>query len=428
MWRVIVLVQAVMLGAWGAAYALRSADADREFARAVGRNEHLPVVEIPRETPLSITPLFDRADLPEIVTPEELAYVLKRIRPTFARHEMRPNLVEHALRTWSVAAKFEDPAAMSGADLEAFLTDHARFVDSWGQSEKPLLEERPDGIAIRYGRTNSGSVHHDHWLASLTEAGVSLHVPVYGPGRRNDSIETVLRESLRDFRLDEREAEWTALAFGLWLPPTHEWIGSGGRRYTFDLIATRLMRGECETGVCVGTHRVYSLVVLLRLDDEFPDVLSDPIRAQVEAHLEQVRDWIAVAQFPDGHWPGNWPQGAEAVAHPRDDKLSTLIIATGHHLEWQAIAPARFRLSDEQNRRAVEWLLTTMRGHTDAQILQNYTFYTHVGNAFAYWRKTRPAEFWKEWTDSHPGFEMEPVPQPAVEAATTPAAAPSSDH
>ncbi|MFV0442239.1 MAG: hypothetical protein ACK5Q5_01565 [Planctomycetaceae bacterium] len=404
--RTLLLVQVIVLGAFGAAYALRPAGVELELERALTGREHLPSVEIPRSEPLTVSPLFDREDMPEVVSEEEVAYALKRIRPRFDRKGLRPNLVEHALRTWGVAATFEDPTAMSGAEMELFLTDHGQFTQSWGESEKPLLEVQPEGISIRYGRTSSGSVHHDHWLACLTEAGVHLDTPVYGPGRRDDSIETVLREALRDFKLDEREAEWTAMAFGLWLPPTHEWIGAGGRRYSFDLIATRLMRGECETGVCVGTHRVYSLVLLMRLDDEFPNLLSDEKRAEVNAHLEQVRDWLRVAQFPDGHWPGNWPQGADAVAHPREDKLSTQIIATGHHLEWQAIAPAHLRLSDEQNRKAVEWLLTTMRSHSNAQILQNYTFYTHVGNAFALWRKTSPTPFWRDWTAKHPGFEM----------------------
>lgn len=423
MLRIILLVQAIVLGAFGAAYALRKDGVDRQVVTAVTGREDLPAVDIPRRSPLTVTPLYDRDDMPAIVSEDEAAYVLKRIRPKFERKGLRPNLVEHALRTWGVGARFTDPAVMSGEDLAAFLTDHGRFIDSWGRAEEPLLQVRPEGIAVRYGRTHSGSVHHDHWLASLTEAGVTLDTPVFGPGRRDDSIDTVLREALRDFKLDEREAEWTAMAFGLWLPPTHEWIGAGGRKFSFDLLASRLMRGECETGVCVGTHRVYSLVLLLRLDDQFPEVLSEATRAEVNAHLEQVRDWIRVAQFPDGHWPGNWPQGADAVAHPREDKLSTQIIATGHHLEWQAIAPAHLRLSDQQNRKAVEWLLTTMRGHSNAQILQNYTFYTHVGNAFALWRKTRPTPFWQNWTAAHPEYELAvdptiPPDAPAAEQTT----------
>ncbi|MEZ6064975.1 MAG: hypothetical protein R3B90_04550 [Planctomycetaceae bacterium] len=406
----IVLIEAVVLAAFGVAYVLSPAGTTAELSAAITGREELPSVTIPRREPLQVSPLFDREDIPEIVSPDELAYVLKRLRPTFDRKGLRPNLVEHALRAWSVEATFLDPQALSGEEMVGFLTDHARFLDSWGSEEEPLLQVRDAGVAIRWGRFRSGSVHHDHWLASLTEAGVSLDTPVYGPGRRGDSIETVLRESLRDFRLDERETEWTAMAFGLWLAPEHQWTGSGGRHYSFDLLARRLMRGECETGVCVGTHRVYSLVLLTRLDDQFPEVLSDKVRGEVDAHLQSVHDMIAAAQFEDGHWSGNWPMGEDALTAEADGKLSTLIIATGHHLEWQAIAPAHLRLSDAQNRKAVEWLLATLRSHTDEDVLANYTFYSHVANALALWRKTRPTPFWQEWTAAHPGYEVNLLP------------------
>jgi len=424
MFRFVLLVQAIFFTAFAAAWGLRPESGRMPWRLLTQGDVALPTIDIPRNKPLEITPLFDRADLPEIVSEEELAYVLKRIRPRFEPRQMRPNLVEHALRTWGLDAQFSDPEVPSGQTLGEFLTDHGRFAASWGEQEQELLVERPAGIEIRYGRTRSGSVHHDHWLASLTEAGVSRDTPVYGPGRRGDSIDTVLREALVNFRLDEREAEWTALAYGLWLPPTTRWTGSGGRQYSFDLIAQRLMRGEGEKGVCNGTHRVYSLVVLLRLDDQFPEVLSDDVRPVAQRHLERVRDAIAAAQFDDGHWPGNWPLGADARLQPREDKLSTLIIATGHHLEWQAIAPADLRLSDAQNRRAVEWLLTTLRGHSPAQVMANYTFYTHVGNAFALWRKTRPTPFWRDWTARHPEFELavDPTipPDPPADATTAP--------
>jgi hypothetical protein len=415
MFRAILFVQVLFFAAFGVAYALRPATTDHDVVRAVTGKDVLPAVVVPRREPLTIAPLHDRADLPQIVSEEELAYVLKRIRPKLPKKELRPNLVEHALRTWDVHAKFADSEVLSGADLAAFLTNHVRFIESWGDKAEPLLQEKSEGIAIRWGHFSEASVHHDHWLASLTEAGVTLDTPVYGPSRHDSTIEDVLRESLRDFHLDEREAEWTAMAFGLWLPPTHEWIGAGGRRYSFDLIARRLMRGHGEKGVCSGTHRVYSLVLLLRLDDQFDEVLSDSVCEDVNQHVCWVRDQIQAAQLPDGHWPGNWPDGADAVAEPREDPLSTKIIATGHHLEWQAIAPAHLRLSDEQNRKAVEWLLTTMRGMSDQEIIRNYTFCTHVGNAFAMWRKTRPTPFWADWTARHPGYELSPEPPLSVQ-------------
>ena len=152
------------------------------------------------------------------------------------------------------------------------------------------------------------------------------------------------------------------------------------------------------------------MVLLLRLDEMHPEVLSDEVHADVVAHMEKVRDSLKVSQFDEGYWPGNWWAGAEAVRNPVEEKESNPIISTGHHLEWQAIAPAFLRLSDEQNRRAAAWLVSTMKSHSDEDVQGYYTFYSHVGNCLAMWRKTRPTPFWREWTAAHPGFEMEADP------------------
>jgi hypothetical protein len=75
---------------------------------------------------------------------------------------------------------------------------------------------------------------------------------------------------LRDFRLDERETEWSVMSFALWMAPqkTATWHNGQGRQITFDMLAERLMRNHKRDGVCLGTHRVYSLMLLVRLDDQ----------------------------------------------------------------------------------------------------------------------------------------------------------------
>ena len=400
-WKAIVAVQAGVVTAFGIAVALAApATVDRVREDLGGREAFRPP-KIERTTPLAVAPLYDRLDL---VSDEELAGVLKQIQPRFPREQLRPNHVEHALRTWGVDATFDDPAVLSGAEMREFLTNHARYVLSWGEGVEPLIEERDGGLAIRYGRESGASVHHDHWIACLTEAGARLDSPVYGPGRHGATMEDVLNESLRDFRLDERETEWTAMAFGLWLPPQREWIGGEGRRYSFDLLVERLLRGKQQLGVCSGTHRVYSLMLLVRLDDEF-DILSDDARAAAYARLERVRDEIAQSQFEDGHWPSNWPDGAAAVEDPIDEELYKQVIATGHHLEWLAIAPRDLHPSDEVIENAARWIIDTTLAETEEEILDRYTYFSHVGNALCLWRNTRAADFWREWEQTHPFVE-----------------------
>ena len=388
------------MAAFGIAYAGLSDQSSRKLQQTLGPGTAAPqVVEIPRKQPLRVDSLYDD---PEVVSDEELAAVLRQIRPRFAAESIKPNFVEHALRTWDIASTFQDPKVMSGVEMRDFLVDHGRYLASWGDDSKPLLMQKDDGVSIRWGSSDvSGSVHHDHWLACLTEAGVNRDQPVFTPARRDMTIDNVIQEALRDFQLDERETEWTAMAFGLWLPPTREWTNARGRRISFDLLARRLMRGHNRYGACSGTHRVYSLALLLRLDGDF-QILSPPVRDAVYQHLEKVRDLIEVSQFEEGYWPSNWSAGAKAVEDPIDDPDYRRVIATGHHLEWLAIAPKELHPPREQILKAADWIIANTVEKTHGEILSKYTFYSHVGNALALWRGTRPAEFWEKWQTTHP--------------------------
>ena len=413
-WLAILFVQFITVGAFAVAWAVGQPEAKALVAKQLWQQDAYPHVVVPRERPLVIAPLYDR---PDLISDADLAAVLQKVQPRFPRESLKPNHVEHALRTWGVGAQFQDPAVLSGKELTEFLTDHGKFINSWGKTIAPLLQDLPTGVAIRFDRTDGGSIHHDHWLASLTEAGVRLKTPVYSPGRRNATIHTVLDQALRDFRLDEKETEWTALAFGLWIAPQHQWTGGDGRQYSFDLLSQRLRRGQKELGVCSGTHRVYSLMALIRLDDEFKETLSDAERKNVWAYLESVRDRITESQFPDGHWPSNWPEGKSAVEKPIVDEFKAVVIATGHHLEWLSIAPKELHPPEETIRRAMQWIIKTTKDNSQQTILDNYTFFSHIGKAGAMWRRTSPGAFWEEWEKKHPFVTSQAPASEATEAA-----------
>ncbi len=399
------LVQVGFVGVYLLAFTLAAPATRQQLTQELTGRTSPQAIEIPRVEPLRIEPLYDR---PEMVSDDDLAAVLWQIRPVFERQGLRPNLVEHAVRAWSVQAEFRDPQVMSGQQMQEFLLDHSSFLLSWNEGATPLLEDRGQGVGVNWGTARSASVHHDHMLASITEAGARLDAAVYLPNQRVLTLEDVLRESLRDFRLDERETEWTAMAFGLWLPPVRSWQAADGREMSFDLLAQRLIRGQLEKGVCHGTHRVYSLMLLWRLDQEH-DILSDEMAQKVYQHLELVRDLITESQFAAGYWPGNWNEGAAAVANPREDELKDRIIATGHHLEWLAIAPAELHPPQELIDNAARWIIQTTKAQTPTEIQQRYTFLSHVGNALAMWRKTQPHLFWQQWEAAHPDYHFEPV-------------------
>ena len=415
---IILFVQFITLGTFAVAWAVSRPEAKAIVEKELWYRDSYRHVPVPREKPLVIQPLYDR---PDLISDADLAAVLQQIQPRFPRQSLKPNHVEHALRTWGVGAEFQDPAVLSGRELTEFLIDHGKFINSWGKQIAPLLVNNSStgGVEIRFDRADGGSIHHDHWLASLTEAGVTLKTRVYAPGRQDATIQTVLDQALRDFRLDERETEWTALAFGLWLAPQKQWVGGDGRQYSFDLLSQRLRRGQKELGVCSGTHRVYSLMALIRLDDEF-DVLSDGERKNAWGYLESVRDRITDSQFPDGHWPSNWPDGKAAVEKPVADEFKAIVIATGHHLEWLSIAPKELHPPEETIQRAMQWMVQTTKDQSQQTILENYTFFSHIGKAAAMWRKTSPEAFWEAWEKLHPFVpEATAVEAPSVDLSPT---------
>ena len=92
------------------------------------------------------------------------------------------------------------------------------------------------------------------------------------------------------------------------------------------------------------------------------------------------------------------------------------MITTGHHLEWLSLAPESLHPPREQIRQAAAWVIQKTLASTEAEILDNYTFYSHVGNALCLWRSTSPSKFWKEWEGTHPFVAM---PKAVSEKAET---------
>lgn len=385
----------------------------RGAVSSFGKGAPGPVVAVTREQPLRIEPFYDR---PEMVSDAELAAVLKQVRPTFGSEKLKPNFVEHALRIWGIDATFADPRIMSGVKMKDFLVNHGQYLASWGPEMEPLLQENEEGVAPRYGSKEGGSVHHDHFLACLTEAGIHLHEQVFTPAQHVRTIDDVLQRALRDFRVDERETEWSALAFGLWISPTREWKLADGRTVNFDMLADRLIRGSLRFGVCNGTHRLYSMMVLVRLDDTYK-ILSPETRARIMAHLQNVKKLIMESQFEDGHWSSNWYDGAAAVKNPVADPLSQQVISTGHHLEWLAIAPEELHPPRAQIEKAARWAIRTTVAQKPEEIMASYTFFSHIGGALSLWRRTRPADFWRKWEATHPADAAPPPATPAKDAA-----------
>jgi len=334
----------------------------------------------PRTEPLRVRPQYD---FDWIITDEQLRRVLDQLQPRFRGEKPRINYVDHALRFWGAAATFPDPQALSGKDMRDLLTKHSKFREEWGAKTPPLLTGSPQGVKVRLREGMATASHVDHTLATLAECGTPVDFPVQTASAQA-TVKSLLAQSLREFSLNQTEYEWSALIFALYLPQK-KWISREGQEITFDLLADRLMRQRYSQGVCFGNHRLYTLTILLRVD-ETEGILTPESRQRAIAHLAEATRRLVESQAQDGSWDGGWSGEQSANTEAAPSALGQRILATGHALEWWAMAPTEVHPPREVMVRAAQWLYTAIDGMDAATIQKNYTFLSHAGRALALWR------------------------------------------
>jgi hypothetical protein len=358
-----------------------------------------------RRVPLSIGPLHND---PAVISDEQLRTVLFKLRPRLPR--VKPNIydVDHALRFWGPRARFPGRDCLSGVELRGILVDHASFVGAWGRDAKPLLIRDAQGVGFRLKDGLASSSHIDHVLAVLGEVGTELDFPIATPTGRA-TLGDVLVRSLRAFDLNQSECDFSALAYALYVAPPGSWVSAEGQEITFDRIADRLMREKLSSGCCCGTHRLYDLVVFLRVDKQYP-ILSSQCRERICRHLRAATALLVASQRRPGNWDPQWADGArlageDEVAPQHAEACSDGLLVTGHVLEWWAIAPDEFLPPREVIVRAAQWLTDTVLHMDRGEIQKGYAFLSHVGRALALWRGRVPADLidrFKQMADPSP--------------------------
>lgn len=354
-------------------------------------------VPIPTTEAFRVRPEHDR---PEVISDADLVAVLNKLRPRLTGPQPRINHVDHALRFWGVEARFPgDEDSMSGVELRELLTDHRRFMSAWGDGTRPfLLPNTRAGRSLLAFRTRSGEAsasHVDHTLAGLAEVGTPLDYPVATPNGELP-LRAAFDFTVSRFRLNQAEYEWSVLVFLHYYAHLKHWYTGEGQRVTWDLLADRLMRQRLAQGVCYGNHRLYTLAILLRVDDT-KKLLSPESRTAVIAHLSDVTKRLEQTQHADGYWDGTWP-GEEWDGPQTDEEAQPLgsladkILATGHAMEWWAMAPASVQPSSQTIEKSGHWLTKTIKGLSESDVKRYYTFLSHAGRSLALWRGKLPAE------------------------------------
>ncbi len=342
--------------------------------------------------PLIVPPLYD---LPLVVSDEQLRDVLTKLQPRLGDNPPVAS-VDHALRFWGIDATFEDPEAWSGEKMRNFLVDNQVFRDR--DRNVPDLLEATDENGVRY-RTLAGrdsSSHVDHTLACLAEVGTPLDF-MLNTDNGPRPLRAVIEQSMRDFSLNQVEYEWSGMALALYANAPGEWTTAEGQQMNFDLIAERTMRQRLPQGVCQGNHRLHTLVMLLRIDDQHT-ILSPAGRQRITDYLMRVTQALVAKQSEAGYWGQDWPAAEDGAGEPPEagedalDKKSWRLLVTGHVLEWWALAPEEVLPPREVIVRAGQWTVSAIADLSEAELEQHYGPLSHAGRALALWRHKWPHE------------------------------------
>ncbi len=345
-----------------------------------------------REKPWGIAPLRDE---PVAVDTDVLRNVLNRLELRDRGPQLKINHVDHALRFLGKDHRPKQQGMLSGRQMLALLTDHREFARRYGNEVEPLLEVSDWGVRVRFSaRGLTVSSHRDHTVATLAEVGLPLNHPIH-TARGPATMHHLVRHVLLSFELDQREYEWSALVAGLYLAPRRQWFNHAGRRLSFDLVVPRIMRQRMPQGVCYGNHRLFTLAALLQLDERHR-LLSRPVRAAAVRYLRGMSRRLVRHQHSRGFWNGNWPHRKPESLRPATDgtvdRLPDRILATGHALEWLAIAPEEVLPPRETIVRGAAWLAETILGLSSQDVEQWFTFLSHAGRALAMWRGKYPEQ------------------------------------
>ncbi len=344
-----------------------------------------PAIPALREIPRTVNPPFDDKS---VVTDDQLQAVLRKIRFSLTSETPRINHVDHCLRMWGHQVSFDDDRYAAGPLMLSMLTDDRVFRAHWGQTFRPFLLATDKTIRLRTQEGVGSTSHVDHTLATLAEIGLPLGYSVHTRDRRV-TLGHLVRNALQRFSLNQAEYEWTAVILGLYSESAAPWTSREGQQITFDRIAQRIMRQPYGQGVCYGEHRLFTLTLLRRIDIEQDRLFSDEVRREIDDHLLEATRRLVNSQQVEGYWDNSWP--GEPIRE--SDELweqGQRLLATGHALEWWAMAYEGVLPPRETIVRAGQWLAREIDSMQVESVQENLTFLTHAGRALALWRGGTP--------------------------------------
>jgi hypothetical protein len=268
----------------------------------------------------------------------------------------------HLLRLYGLKA-FRHPSFLTGSQVVGTLTDWQQCNRLLGQDV--LLRTRS---GIRYAQADgifrNAENHRDLCLSTFAELGLPIDTPLKLE-RGVFSLRQLLRDSIANFDLKQKELAWSAIAYALYLRPQISWTNKYDENFTFDQLAEQLMQTSLREASCAGVHVAYAMTVLQQADlQEGAGLLSEPIREALVRRLAQLASAAVQSQTPEGYWTASWygvlggklPQ----LGIPGEDSDSERLLMTGHVAEWLELLPLELQPPASLYPHATDWLLAEL--------------------------------------------------------------------
>ncbi len=231
---------------------------------------------------------------------------------------------------------------------------------------EPIYFQTRSGLRYRdpaIQKIVNGENHRDICIAAFAELGLPLSTPMTLADGTKYSQAELLRDSVENFDIKQRELAWTAIAYALYLPPQRGWTNRYRESFIFDDMANELMRTPLHKASCGGAHLLYALTVLWRVDVSAA-CLSAPVRESLMQHLQRQTALAVKSQAKEGYWTLDWHTADQGESEARrissPDTPSTRLLATGHLLEWLEMLPMELQPAPSVYRRAARWLCAAL--------------------------------------------------------------------
>jgi hypothetical protein len=353
--------------------------------------------------PVEIGPAGD--DLADLVPDDCLRRLLADLAPSWYAFKTARAL--HAFRLWGPEAVFPsrlfthpfEGRVFSGAELAAYLLDH-RAYRRIAPGDTPLLLRTPYGVRVRtYSAGVAGTfagelAHNDDLLTACGEVGLSADTAVY-TAEGEAQVRDLVRESVARFTI-RQELEWTAEAFARYLAPRRSWVNRFGEAFSFDAVAAALLAKTPGQGACLGTHVPYALTCLYRVSANHP-ILSPRTRLLITRRLQEMSLLLVAARQGEGHWAGRWAPGVRPFLSGPAAEAGAAVVATGHHLEWVALAPPECRPPRDVIGNAVRGAFALLRNLTTHDRSQSYLELSHLARALCLMKNRSAVDIVRGW-------------------------------